>query len=88
MIFKDVIDAHRRSFRHREEVVASDKCGCFYCCEIFPPSAITEWVDEDETTGIGQTALCPLCGIDAVIGSASGYPITDKFLSAMQAHWF
>jgi hypothetical protein len=37
---------------------------------------------------IGQTALCPKCGIDAVIGSKSGYPMTQEFLQAMEKHWF
>src|SRR5205814_1088057 len=38
--------AHNRSSKHREEVVASDICGCFYCRQTFPPSEIEEWVDE------------------------------------------
>jgi hypothetical protein len=38
--------------------------------------------------GVGQTALCPRCGIDAVIGSASGYPITQDFLQRMRADCF
>jgi hypothetical protein len=29
-----------------------------------------EWIDEPQG---GQTALCPLCGIDAVPGDASGW---------------
>ena len=36
----------------------------------------------------GSTALCPRCGIDAVIGSESGYPVTKRFLERMQAQWF
>ena len=67
-------------------MLASASCGCFYCGAIFPPAAITEWVDEWED--IGQTALCPTCEIDSVIGSESGYPITAEFLTAMNKHWF
>ena len=33
-------------------------------------------------------ALCPSCGIDSVIGDASGFPITEEFLVAMEARWF
>jgi hypothetical protein len=65
----------------------SEICGCFYCLEIYSPSEITEWTDEDEN-GIGSCALCPKCGIDSVIGSASGYPVTEAFLKRMQLHWF
>ena len=65
----------------------SDVCGCFYCLKTYGPAEITEWVDEYET-GMGTCAVCPKCGIDSVIGSASGYPITEEFLKKMHLHWF
>ena len=36
-------EAHRRSIRHREEILRSEQCGCFYCLAGYPPSDITEW---------------------------------------------
>jgi len=78
----DIQEAHRRSIRHRDEVLASEKCGCFYCLENFPPSSISTWADSE------ATALCPFCGIDAVIGSASGFPVTREFLERMRKYWF
>ena len=78
----DPVAAHEHSSLHRAQVEASEVCGCFYCTAIFPPSAIAEWVDD------GKTALCPKCGIDAVIGSASGYPVTREFLKRMKSFWF
>ncbi len=76
--------AHRHSAHHREELEQSDVCGCFYCCQTFTSTRIEEWLEE----GAG-TALCPHCGIDSVIGSASGYPAREKaFLLAMHEHWF
>jgi hypothetical protein len=79
-----VIAAHAHSIRHRPEVEASGKVGCFYCLAIYPPAEIERWVD-DVT---GETAVCPHCGIDSVIGDASGYPVTNDFLQRMKAHWF
>jgi hypothetical protein len=76
------ITAHKHSIGHRAELEASDICGCFYCLSTFAPTEIREWIDE------GQTALCPNCPVDAVIGSASGYPITPEFLKRMHEHWF
>jgi hypothetical protein len=78
----DHIAAHRRCSRHRAELELSEICGCFYCMAIFAPSSITEWIDDE------QTAICPECPVDSVIGSASGYPITKSFLERMHAHWF
>ena len=79
--------AHAHSANHRSEIEASEKCGCFYCLDIYPPNSITEWVDENEQ-GIGTTAICPRCGIDSVIGDKSGYPITREFLESMHQIWF
>lgn len=79
--------AHDRSSAHRDELQRSTICGCFYCCGEFEPGEIHEWVDEGED-GVGRTALCPRCGVDSVIGAASGYPITQDFLARMRAYWF
>jgi len=79
----DVIAAHEHSSRHRAELKASDRCGCFYCLAIFAPTEIESWLEEGD-----GTALCPRCSIDSVIGSASGYPVTRELLGRMHSHWF
>ncbi len=81
------IDAHKHSIRHRDEILRSAECGCFYCCRAFAPAQITDWV-KDGPSESEQTALCPFCGIDSVIGSDSGYPIDVDFLRRMKTHWF
>jgi hypothetical protein len=77
-----VADAHDHCSRHRAELDASDLCGCFHCRRTFGREQIEEGTDDDDT------ALCPLCGIDAVLGSASGYEISAQFLTEMHAAWF
>src|SRR5262249_36707025 len=79
--------AHKKSIRNRAEIERSKECGCFYCRKIFVPDQIVEWVDTDHPHA-QQTALCPLCGIDSVIGSASGLEITARFLREMHTVWF
>ena len=74
--------AHRRSSRHRAEIEASRLCGCFHCERIFVAPLIIDWIREDDT------ALCPFCGIDSVLGDASGLPITEDFLQEMRIAWF
>jgi hypothetical protein len=78
----DHIAAHEHCSINRVELERSEICGCFYCTAIFPPDEIHSWIDE------GRTSECPRCEIDAVIGSASGYPITREFLERMHAYWF
>lgn len=86
MLTPDIIAAHHHSSLHRDEVLASELCGCFYCTTVFPPAEVKKWIDKSE--GVGRTALCPRCGIDSVIGSKSGYSVTPEFLAAMHDHWF
>ena len=74
--------AHDHSFKTRPELEKSELCGCFYCEKTFSPAAITEWIDD------GQTAMCPFCGIDSVIGSASGFELSKDFLHRMNERWF
>ncbi|MGE0395404.1 MAG: cytoplasmic protein [Kofleriaceae bacterium] len=76
------IAAKTHSSKHRAEVEASARCGCFFCFRQFAPSAIKAWTEGD------QTALCPNCGVDAVIGSASPYLVNDKFLRRMHGQFF
>lgn len=76
------IDAHKHASRHRVELEASASCGCFFCFRTFPPASIKAWIDGK------QTALCPSCGVDSVIGSASTHRIDDAFLRKMHKHFF
>jgi hypothetical protein len=89
------------SYKNRAEVERSEFCACFKCFANFLPSAIRLWSDstdagDDNPGGLrpdsarfkGNTAICPICETDAVIGSASGYDLTDEFLRALNAHWF
>ena len=48
------------------------------------PIEITRYADDNS---IG-TAICPYCGVDAVIGESSGLPITKTFLEKMHNKWF
>ena len=77
-----VRDAHKHSSKHRSEILKSDLCGCFYCEKTFEAQEIVDWIDDQ------QTALCPKCGIDSVIGSASGFSINNEFLHQMCEYWF
>ena len=84
----DAYEAHTYSSNHKPELENDDICGCFYCMEIFSPSEIKEWANADNPCDKRGTAICPYCGVDAVIGKSSGYPITKEFLAEMNRVWF
>lgn len=76
------LEAHQFSSRHRKKLEMDTTCGCFYCVKIFHPDQIADWCDDEDT------AICPYCGIDAVIGESSGFPITNGFLKEMHDVFF
>jgi hypothetical protein len=53
------------SSMHSERRLARDVAVCFYCFAEFSPDTISEWCDGDNDH---QTAICPQCGVDAVVG--------------------
>jgi len=74
--------------RYQKTKIENDrKCGCFSCLRIFSPGKITEWGMETED-GDEVTAICPYCGLDAVIGEYSGFRINAKFLKKMNERCF
>ncbi len=87
-----LLAAHKHSSKHAQQLLRSELCGCFYCLSNFKPDEITEWIIDDASNELElsfATAVCPKCGIDAVLGSASGFDIADKeFLNAMCNFWF
>ena len=87
----DLASIHRFSSHHRALLVKSPVAGCFYCGAMFAPAEITDWIDgpqvaTGETTD-GVTALCPRCGIDAVLPAGS-VAINADLLAEMNAHYF
>jgi len=58
----------------------------------FPPGEISEWVDgaQIETGELedGVTALCPRCGIDAVLPAEAPIHLTAELFLEMKAYFF
>lgn len=82
--------------RNREEVLASEVCGCLNCLAVFPPGEITTWneelMDEIEPTSHGHepaktdpTAVCPHCGEAMVLGDRSGHRIAPATLDMLRS---
>ena len=76
---------HRHTRANRMELEESEVCGCIACERIYFPSEIAGWLEDG--TG-NETGLCPHCGVDAVVGSASGIPIMPGVLRRAHERWF
>jgi hypothetical protein len=87
----DLASIHQFSSHHRALMANSPAAGCFYCGATFAPAEITDWIDgpqvlTGETTD-GVTALCPRCGIDAVL-PAGLIVLSADLLAEMNAYYF
>ena len=78
--FEELKKIHNHSFKNKEELQKSKKCACFHCFKVFPVEEIEMYLPEKD--GI-ETALCPYCVCDTIIGDASGYELTDDLIDVL-----
>ena len=76
---------HRKTgYVNVNDLMASDRAGCFYCLSIFNPHHLHKWLHENiDDPGI---ICCPFCGMDSILTSNMGYPVTKTFLANL--HWW
>lgn len=72
----------KQSYKNINSIVKSNQCGCYNCTKTFTPDMIGEYIDN------GQTAVCPYCGIDSVLGSSMGYDLNLNFLTKLKEDIF
>jgi hypothetical protein len=77
--------SYKSCFANRTTLEKSSKCGCFNCLTIFSPKLIKHWTAEVDNQG--DTAWCPVCRIDSLIGDES-HAINKSFLYAMRCYYF
>lgn len=73
---------HACSSHNRQQIASAGKCYCFYCESVFSPGEITNFADN------GQTALCPACGVDAIVPDSADEAIDEKLITEMNRYWF
>ena len=89
-----VLAAYRYTSNNYAQIQRSRLCGCCKCVQTFLPDEIVGWTGLDTTNMDDpaavdkQSAMCPRCGTEAVLGDACGYPVDAKFLSLMNDAWF
>lgn len=75
--------ASKAAYANKKEIEVSTFCGCFFCCDSYNAYTVSEFTTRDES------ALCPKCGVDAVIPDKSGLKVTNaKLLLDLHKFWF
>ena len=66
---------------NKKQVLASKTCRCAHCLATFSGAEVIEFIDE------GKTAVCPKCGVDAVLPDcAEG--LNETLLQELHDDWF
>jgi len=77
----DLIATHKYCSNNHKSILKSKLCGCFYCLRIFPSEEVANYIDQK------KTAVCPYCGIDAVLCDAD-IEFDKSKLQEMNFAWF
>jgi hypothetical protein len=77
----NIKELSKQSLRNKKSIDSALKCGCYFCCQIFEPKEIKEWIDG------GETALCPKCKVDSIIAEKET-PLETEFLEKASKYWF
>jgi hypothetical protein len=89
-----LLAAYRYTSNNWGSIQGSKVCGCCNCVEVFAADEIVAWTGldvhnvDDPKAVEKQTAMCPRCGSEAVLGDKTGYPIDAQFLGRMNEAWF
>ena len=75
-------EIYKHSCRNHAELKQSLKCGCFSCGRIFDATEVEDYTDD------GETALCPYCDVDSVVGDASGIELNPIVLNELNKMYF
>lgn len=81
----DLQKINEQSIGNMELLEEEQTCGCFFCGKIFSSNEITQYIEDDDE---GNTAVCPFCKTDSVIGESCGFEITEELLKQMHTYWF
>ena len=74
----NAIEVREASIYSSSEIADADVCGYYSCVSTFQSKSVEQWRD------YGQTALCPRCGVDAVLPGVSD----TQELDDLHKKWF
>lgn len=70
------------AMKNKNSLSFCTKVGCFHCMKIYEKQEIKEYTDNNET------AICPYCQVDSVIGDSLGFPLNQQILERANKFWF
>lgn len=69
---------------NENDILHSKKCSCLFCRQTYGARMVSDWSNE----GNKISAVCPECGMTAVVGDASGYSFNHDELKKLNETFF
>ncbi len=79
-----LLEIQRHAVNNDLEILKSETASCFFCRQTYSARKVNDWITDER----GVTAICPECGMDAVVGDASGFALTHDDLKALNAAFY
>lgn len=77
----EIKEASKYSIKNKESINKSTFCSCYYCFSTFKKEEIINWTDSM------QTAICPKCSVDSVLGDDT-IAFDKDFFEKLHNYWF
>ncbi|MCI1245109.1 MAG: sel1 repeat family protein [Bacilli bacterium] len=81
---KELTELAKHSKHNEIEIIKSKTCSCYFCRQSYSARDVNDWVNDKD----GVTAICPICGMDAVIGDACGIPFGKADLKELNLAYY
>ncbi len=78
----NILMAPKIAMHNKSKLSFVNECVCYYCLKIYNTSEIKEWTDKDDT------AICPYCGVDAILPINNEEDKNLEVLSKIHKYWF
>ena len=79
-----LIELQKHTHNNEIEILHSKTCSCIFCRQHYDARTVNDWVNDER----GMSAICPECGMDAVIGDNGGEPLDKDTLKALNLAFF
>jgi len=78
------LELAKHSSHNEIEILHSKTCSCYFCRQTYSARDVNDWTNDKG----GVTALCPICGMDSVIGDACGVPLDKNLLKDLNQAFY
>lgn len=77
-------EIYKHTKNNEIDILNSKKCSCLFCRQTYDARRVSDWSNENNKI----SAVCPECGMNAVVGDASGFSLDHDTLKQLNLTYF